>query len=287
MDTGATTMCFCWRVTRKDAVVMGFTEHDNNLTVDGTLFEAEAGFEGTRIDQSLGLAVDNLEATSAFSSERITEDDLIAGVYDDAFVEVLWVNWKDPTQFTVRLTGNLGEVTQRGVSFIAELRSLAHRLTQRVGRYYNRTCDAVFCDVGESVPRCRLNAATYTSTGTVSAVAANGSFTATGLAGADGVYTRGRLTWTSGDNQDAVHDVRGHVLDGSNHEFDLWTPTVNDIQVGDTFSVLQGCKQNADACIGYGNIANFQGFPHMPGKDIVTDYPVEGGDGQDGGALVF
>lgn len=266
---------------------MGFTEHDNDLTVDGTLFEAEAGFEGTRIDQTIGLAVDNLEATSAFSSERITESDLIAGVYDDAFVEVLWVNWADTSQYTVRLTGNLGEVTHKGVEFVAELRSLAHRLTQRVGRFYNRTCDAVFCDVGELTPRCKLNAATYTFSGTVSSVASNGSFTATGLPGANDVYTRGRLTWTSGDNTDAVHDVRTHVKDGSNHEFDLWTPTLNTVQPGDTFDILQGCKQTSAACQAYGNILNFQGFPHMPGKDVITDYPVEGGDGQDGGALVF
>lgn len=287
LDGGATTMCFCWRLTRKDAVVMGFTEHDNDLTVDGTLFEAEAGFEGTRIDQSIGLAVDNLEATSAFSSDRITEDDLIAGVYDDAFVEVLWVNWADTSQFTVRLTGNLGEVTHRGVEFVAELRSLAHRLTQRVGRFYNRTCDAVFCDVGELVPRCKLDAANYTFSGTVTEVASNGSFTASGLTQTSDTFTRGVVTWTSGNNQDAAHDVRAHVKDGTDALFDLWTPTIADVQVGDTFDVLQGCAKTSAACQSYGNIRYMQGFPHIPGKDIVTDYPVEGADGQNGGALVF
>ena len=43
LDTGATTLAWCWRVTRGDGAVLGFTDHDRDLTFDGTTFEAAAG----------------------------------------------------------------------------------------------------------------------------------------------------------------------------------------------------------------------------------------------------
>lgn len=283
LDEGATTMCYAWRITRKDGVVMGFTEHDENLTFDGTTFEAEAGFTASQVQQSLGLSVDNMEVVSAFNSDYIKETDLIAGVYDDAAVEVFWVNWADTSQRLIIMVGNLGEVTQKGVQFTAELRSLTHRLNQKVGRIYQRTCDAVFGD-----SRCGVNKASYTFTGTVTSVASKSAFGAAGLGQATDYFSRGVIKWLTGNNANATVDVRTHVLAGSTAKFDVWTPATADIQVGDTFQVIAGCKQTAEICrTKFNNIKNFQGFPHMPGEDIVTTYPTQGGENQTGGALVF
>ena len=38
-----TTLATCWRLTRKDGIVLGFTDHDEALTFDGTSFEAASG----------------------------------------------------------------------------------------------------------------------------------------------------------------------------------------------------------------------------------------------------
>jgi hypothetical protein len=35
LDGGATRLARCWRLTRRDGVVMGFTEHDRALSFDG------------------------------------------------------------------------------------------------------------------------------------------------------------------------------------------------------------------------------------------------------------
>lgn len=212
-------MCYAWRITRKDGVVMGFTEHDENLTFDSTTFEAEAGFTASQVQQSLGLSVDNMEVVSAFNSDYIKETDLIAGVYDDAGVEVFWVNWADTSQRLIIMVGNLGEVTQKGVQFTAELRSLTHRLNQKVGRIYQRTCDAVFGD-----SRCGINKATYTFTGTVTSVASKSAFGAAGLGQASDYFSRGVVKWLTGNNANATVDVRTHVLAGSTAKFDVWTP---------------------------------------------------------------
>ncbi len=60
LSGGVTTLCYCWRVTRHDGTVMGFTEHDRDVTAAGTTFQAGSGFTASRIEQSLGLAVDNM-----------------------------------------------------------------------------------------------------------------------------------------------------------------------------------------------------------------------------------
>ena len=109
LESGVTTMCFCWRVTRVDGLVQGFTEHDEDLRFDGTTFLAASGFSASQVQQSLGLAADNLSVTGALSSASISEDDLAAGRYDDAYVELFWVNWRDPEQRLLQMAGYTGD----------------------------------------------------------------------------------------------------------------------------------------------------------------------------------
>ena len=42
LNSGATTLCWCWRITRNDGTAFGFTDHDRDIAFDGTLFEIDA-----------------------------------------------------------------------------------------------------------------------------------------------------------------------------------------------------------------------------------------------------
>jgi len=90
LDSKATTMALAWRVDRTDGVIQGFTEHDRDLIFDSVIYLASAGFTASRMKQSIGLSADNLSVMGALSSDTINEDDLAAGVYDNAQVE-LWM----------------------------------------------------------------------------------------------------------------------------------------------------------------------------------------------------
>ena len=37
LDSGVTTLARCWIITRRDGAKMGFTDHDADLTLAGTL----------------------------------------------------------------------------------------------------------------------------------------------------------------------------------------------------------------------------------------------------------
>src|SRR5512138_1652685 len=122
LASGATTLCRCWRLTRRDGTVQGFTDHDENLTFDGTEFRAGTGFEGSELEARFGLAVTGTEVHGALHDESLNEADLAAGRYDDAKVEHFLVNWSDAAQRVLLRTGHLGEVRREGAAFAAEVR---------------------------------------------------------------------------------------------------------------------------------------------------------------------
>lgn len=289
LDGRATTMCHCWRITRRDGLVQGFTDHDEDVVfapgmvfdfttgtfvvyTDATTFVAETGFTATQVQHSLGLAVDNLNVEGALSSDTINEDDLAAGKYDDAFVELFWVNWKDPTQRLVKQTGFTGETQRTGLAFSAELRGLSSRMGQTLTRTYQRTCDAV---VGDARCGVNLNTSTYKGTGEVSVAVSPRVLRATGLgAYASSWFDQGVLTFTSGPCSGISIDVKSHTVDSGVVTLELWSPPAFDLAVGWDFTVTAGCQLTAEMCKArFNNIVNFRGFNKMPGNDAVIRNP--------------
>jgi uncharacterized phage protein (TIGR02218 family) len=268
LDTGTTTLAWCWRVTRNDGTHLGFTDHDRDLAFDGTVFEAATGFTASEIKDALGLSVDNLEVSSALKSDRLSEDDLAAGLYDDAAVEIWRVNWTDTEQRLLMRSGSLGEVRRSGSAFTAEVRGLAHYLQQPKGRLYQSGCDA---DLGDA--RCGIDLANpaFRGTGTVLAGASPRLFAASGLAAfTAGWLTRGLVTFTSGANAGRAQEVKRHTLSGSDATIELWQPMASAIAPGDAFTITAGCDKQFSTCKAkFANAPNFRGFPHMPGPDYV------------------
>ena len=280
LDSGATTLAYCWRITRSDGVIQGFTEHDLQLTFDSTTFEASTGFTATAIETELGLNVDNLNADGAISSETITEQDLAAGEYDDAEIELFWVNFEDVNMRVTIMRGSIGEVKRFETQFSAELRSLTHKLQQKTGRTYQRYCDA---NLGDD--RCQVNLAGFSENSSVLAVSDNRIITAPALTNAgNGYYSYGLLTFTSGLNNGLSFEIKVHYGDASILE--LWAETPFTISGGDAFTISAGCGKDPNTCKAkFNNIVNFQGFQFIPGNDFVTRFPNRGGSSQDGGSI--
>jgi uncharacterized phage protein (TIGR02218 family) len=268
LDTGTTTLAWCWRLTRNDGTAFGFTDHDRDLAFDGTTFEASTGFTATEIKDALGLSVDNLEVSSALKSDRLDEDDLAAGLYDDAAVEIWRVNWTDTGQRVLMRSGSLGQVRRSGAAFTAEVRGLAHYLQQPKGRLFQSGCDA---DLGDARCGIDLDNPAFRGTGTVLTASAARVVTASGLAAfAAGWFTRGLVTFTSGANAGRAREVKRHTLAGSTATIELWQPMALAIAPNDTFTVTAGCDKRFATCQArFANAVNFRGFPHMPGNDYV------------------
>lgn len=283
LASGATTLCHCWQVTRKDGTVMGFTDHDRDVIIDSVTYKAASGFTATAVEDQLGLAVSNLDVEGALSSAAITEADLAAGLYDDAAITIMRVNWQDTSQRVVVRSGFLGQVSRGETVFSAELRGLASRLDQTAGRVFQRACA---WELGDT--RCNVNlaAAGNHGAGTVVSIVSAFEFTASGISSfASGVFSRGKIVWTSGANAGLAIEVKAQTQQLPDARLALFLPMPKAIQAGDQFTITAGCDKQLATCRDrFSNVANFGGFPHMPGNDFALSYASQG-SGNDGGSL--
>ena len=283
LDDGTTTLAWCWKITRADGVSFGFTDHDQPLAFGGTDFEPESGLSASEIRAGSDLSVDSQDAEGALTSDRITETDILDGRWDNALVEVWRVNWSAPSQRVLIRRGAIGELRRGRMSFVAEVRSMAHVLGQTVGRVYQGTCDAA---LGDS--RCGVNiaAAAYRGTGAVVDPIRDGAFIASGLGGfASGWFSFGHLEWTSGPNSGRLAEVMLHEIASGVVTITLLEAPVRAVAGGNAFTIRAGCDKRSATCAAkFSNIANFRGFPHIPGQDAVVRYATADG-GHEGAVL--
>ncbi|MEO0400310.1 MAG: DUF2163 domain-containing protein [Pseudomonadota bacterium] len=283
LDTGATTLCTCWRIARKDGVVLGFTDHDRALSFGGTTYQPETGADGARIVSSADLSVDNSEIVGALDAAALSAEDLAAGKYDDADVEIWRVNWADVAERVLLKSATIGETTRAGEAFTAELRGLSHQLSGAIGRVYQRHCDAV---VGDARCGVNLTTAAFKGAGVVSAVLDEHRFSATGLSSFENNwFAHGVITWTSGANAGLTAHVKSSGAIGAASDITLWLPAANPVAIGDGFDVTAGCDRRHETCTAkFSNLVNFRGFHLMPGNDFAVSYPIRS-DENDGGKL--
>lgn len=273
LASGATTLCSCWKLTRRDGVVLGFTDHDRDLAFDGVTYVATAGFTASDIKSSIGLSVDNLDVAAALSSDRLDELHLAAGLYDDASVEIWRVDWADPSQRLLERKGSIGEVRRSGAHFSAEIRGLAHYLNQPKGRLYQFTCDA---DLGDTA--CRVSLPAFTATATISDVIDDKILVVSGLDAFDTEwFSRGTATFSTGSLAGTRSEIRRHSRATAGDRLELWQRLPSLPAVGDTLSIVAGCDKTFATCREkFANGLNFRGFPHIPGNSFVTSVARQG-----------
>jgi hypothetical protein len=204
IESGATSLATCWKITRTDEVVFGFSDHDQMLSFGGTDYLPM--LDGSEVPARLGPQVDTGEVIGVLRSDAISEGDIAAGLFDGATVEAWRVNWRDVGQRALLRRATIGEIVREDGLFRAELRSGQQVLNRVRGRIYSPLCDAVLGDA-----RCAVSHA---------------------------------------------HPEFG-----------------------------EGCDRRLSTCRDrFNNVANFRGFPHIPGNDFILRYPRSGDDLQ-GGAL--
>lgn len=265
-----TTVALLIRVERADGTIYGFTDHDADIFYGGLLYRAGSAIGASAVVGSDKLSVDNLEINGALESAAITAEDLDAGRWDFAQVQIRLVNWADLTQGAVYLKrGELGRVTRRGGAFVAELLGLTLRLQRTIGRTILPTCDVK--RLGDA--RCGVGLSSFTESGTVTSVTSQTTFADNSLAQSAGYFRRGTLLWITGDNAGISFNVAEHATGGV-ITLDRDAPAA--IAVGDSFEVVAGCDRTFATCRDtFDNVLHFRGFPYVPGRDKLIGEAVD------------
>ncbi len=281
--SGATSVCRAWAVTRRDGVVLGFTDHDVALEFDGIGFAADAGLSARALEQTTGLAVDNTEALGVLSHASVSEADIVAGRYDGAGVVAWLVNWADVSQRQVLFAGSIGEIQRSAGAYQAELRGLSEALNQPQGRIYQKSCGAV---LGDGACGFDLDAAGFAANVPVEVVQGRKFFEFSGLGGfADRWFEQGRFRVETGAAAGLVGLVKNDRSGDGIRVVELWEALGADILPGDLVRLEAGCDRRIETCrLKFDNLLNFRGFPGIPGEDWLLSVPRKSGV-NDGGSL--
>ncbi|MFT7595407.1 MAG: putative phage protein (TIGR02218 family) [Paracoccaceae bacterium] len=283
VETGLTSLCRCWAITRKDGVQYGFTDHDMPLVFEGVTFRADTGLSAQALQQSTGLSVDNTEAIGALSDLAVREEDIEAGRFDGAEVQAWLVNWADVDVRWLQFRGSIGELRRSGGAFHAELRGLTEALNRPLGRVYQKPCTAVLADRA-----CGFDLSTpgYAEERPVEQVLQAREFRWQDMAGFEpGWFARGRLVVVSGAAKGLWGAIKQDRFDDGVRVVELWEPLRGGIAEGDTARLEAGCDKRMESCrLKFNNFPNYQGFPDIPGEDWVMAVPKQSGTNS-GGSL--
>lgn len=276
LESGITTTCRCWAVTRRDGVTMGFTDHDCALVFEGVTFRADTALGAKAFQQSTGLSVDNTEALGALSDTAIREEDIEAGRYDGAEVRAWLVNWADVAERQLLFRGTIGEIKRAGGAFEAELRGLTERLNVPLGRVFQKPCSAV---LGDAACRFDLETPGYVAEVPAEVVEARRVFRFDALAGFDAEWFRhGVLRVRDGDAAGLSGLIKRDRTEAGGRVIELWNPLRAEVATGDLIRIEAGCDKRHDTCrFKFNNLRNFQGFPDIPGDDWSITDPARAG----------
>lgn len=262
VQRSATTFCEIIKFVRADGQVFAYTDHDRGILFGGVRYKRVLGVNLSDLEKTADMSVGNHEAFSALDAVGITQADIIAGRWDQAYWERRSVNWKSLGSGSILIdTGYTGKVSLQRNAVTIELLDLLQFLQAGFIDLITPRCRARLGDEW-----CTVDLAPFTVTGTLT----DGDPTSwsaadfVGRAEAGGWFNRGKFTFTSGLNIGIAREVKEY--DGG-----LWTfqlPFPFEIMAGDGYEAIAGCDGAHDTCRDkFDNIVNRQAEDFVAGDD--------------------
>lgn len=251
-----------WRIYRRDGAVLAFTSHDRDLSFGGIKHLAAPGMVPAAIRLTAEFSNDSAEAQGALHHDSIREQDLAAGLFDEAAIEIGAVDWGTLDHHTL-YTGQIGRIEDDQSQFAAELRSTKSLLEQDLVPRTSPTCRAEFCGRG-----CGLSAIRFTAIYPLAAVELDAN-----RVRFDGLVTDsfvdGRLRFMDGPQTGLAFGI----VDAQDGWLALDRPLAPGTFPGTRAELREGCDHTIATCSGrFDNGINFRGEPFLPGNDLLARY---------------
>lgn len=260
-------------VSRPDGVVFRFTSFQKKVKIGLTVYTPGLGLTSSQISSSLGMSVNDLQVSGpvdgSVSSSEISDDDLLAGKWENSFYEFFAFNPKDPSRGIEEITsGTFGKISKGVIAFTVELRDLLQYYQVTLGEVSTPTCRVQ--KLGDA--RCLVNLAPFTFAASVTAITSRSVFGASALIQGDNYFRFGELLWASGANIGLKGEVKIFVAGGV---VGLQFPVPHNIAPGDAFTIIAGCDRSLAMCRDkFANVVNMVAEPHKPTGDQLMRGPV-------------
>lgn len=244
-------------------------QHTNIASNSNTFLRALMPSSIDDITYDSGSNVSFLHVTLTLGANGIDTYELIRKLYDQAKVTISWAHWADPDDVVSQFIGYVSDVdleTER--TAVLEIRSILAQAKREAIVQITRECPAILGDSGGFF-KCNVDMSSFTDTFTITAVAHPWEWTATfSTDRPDKWYNHGLVTFTSGEVDGAVLEVRRHLDD----DIQTWmgVPGFTPI-IGDTGTITAGCDKRFPTCVSkFDNGLNFQGYWWIVPKDIAV-----------------
>jgi uncharacterized phage protein (TIGR02218 family) len=264
LQNDVTTLALCWKITKTNTSQLFFTEANHDIKIDNQIYRASTGLSSSAIKEDSSFAIDNLDIEGILDSEIIKAEDILAGIYDNAMIEIFLVDLttndenQNKTNVLFLKRGYIGNIKIIGNNkFIAEINGFLESGKQNITCRYGTTCRA---NLGDE--RCKFNLESFTHQGFVSEVFDNKTFKDVTTSQENGYFDHGAILLFH--NLKFIH--KGNVKFFINQTFELFEPTNINLEPGMIYYASIGCDKSANTCVTkFNNIVNFRGEPHIPG----------------------
>ena len=263
LDKPLCALAFCWRLERRDGVMIGLTSHDRMLHVGGVDYLASPGMMPSAIRQTGTLDPAVMDVEGALSADSLSPVDLAQGRWDGAAVALYLTEWTEPGVLWLEMaSGTLGPVRQAKGGFSAALNGRKAALGRAIVPATSPTCRAVLGDAD-----CRVDMAPRRLVARVAAMDGEQVL----IAGIDGaLFAGGRLRWLGGPRCGLWEGI----AEGEAGAVGLDEAPGESIAAGTLLLLEQGCDKRMATCSArFANAENFRGEPYLPGNDLLTRYP--------------
>lgn len=274
---------------------LGFTTNTRNMTLPGhpgVTFYSSPGISPSVIEMALGQTV-NLEMMGLYQSGLFEYEDITAGKWDYATVEVFSASW-DSTAINygelLWAKTNLSDFKDYQTYFNAEGRGYISRLSNETDKVTTRTCRVL--EFGDS--ECgkdlsgtvEIDGTDYliqqTAVDGVQAIAFDSihfdTATFDGNVPPDAptvdlyapYFNNGKIKALSGANAGVSREIASGQPFGT--EMDIYLKRLFPYPITGTisFELTMGCVRTTEDCTKFTNIENFRGEPFVPGIESVN-----------------
>jgi uncharacterized phage protein (TIGR02218 family) len=283
LSSGATTLCTCWKIERRDGGTLGFTDHDMDVQFNEMTFTAGTGLEGSSSETLLGFAASGSENKGILRAGSLEAQDLANGLYDGATIDTWRVNWRNPSEHVLLDKAWFGQVRRTGEAFTVELRSVSSLFDQPAGRLFQTSCNA---ELGDARCGVDMNDPQRSLIATVTSVSSGSMIELSSVPFATGLLNGGKLEVLGGPLTGQTREIESNSVQGGKSFIRVWQPFATEIAPETEVRVSMGCDKSIATCRDrFGNQQRFRGFPHMPGNDALLSHAVGSSAKMDGGSL--